>query len=98
MTTQPEALRLAAIPIFERSITWQSQAAIELRRQHGEIKSMRTERLRSERRLLDVKDQRDALLEALKYLDKEFRQHGRQHWPEAVRVRATIKAMEGETK
>ena len=32
MTTQPEALRLAAIPIFERSITWQSQATIELRR------------------------------------------------------------------
>lgn len=30
--TQPEALRLAAIPIFERSITWQSQATIELRR------------------------------------------------------------------
>ena len=41
--------------------------------------------------------QRDAPLEVLKYLDKEFRQHGRQHWPEAVRVRAAIKAVE-ETK
>lgn len=40
--------------------------------------------------------QRDALLEVLKYLDKEFRQHGRQHWPEAVRVRAAIKSVEGE--
>ena len=38
--------------------------------------------------------QRDALLEALKYLDKEFRQHGRQHWPEAVRVRLAIKSVE----
>ena len=32
----PEALRLAAIPIFERSITWQSQATIELRRLHAQ--------------------------------------------------------------
>jgi histone H3/H4 len=32
MTEQPEALRLAAVPIFDRSITWQSQATIELRR------------------------------------------------------------------
>lgn len=35
--------------------------------------------------------QRDALLEVLKYLDKEFRRHGRQHWPEAVRVGAAIR-------
>lgn len=32
MSKQPEALRLAAVPIFDRSITWQSQATIELRR------------------------------------------------------------------
>ena len=44
----------------------QAVAAAELLRQHGEIESMRAERLRSERRLLDVKAQRDALLEALK--------------------------------
>jgi hypothetical protein len=30
------------------------------------------------------------LLEALKYIDKEFRKHGRQHWPEAVKARAAI--------
>ena len=42
----------------------QAVAAAELLRQHGEIESMRAERLRSERRLLDVKAQRDALLEA----------------------------------
>jgi hypothetical protein len=36
MTTQPEALRLAAVPIFERSITWQSQATMELRRLHAQ--------------------------------------------------------------
>jgi hypothetical protein len=35
MTTQPEALRLAAVPIFERSIIWQSQATMELRRLHA---------------------------------------------------------------
>ena len=42
----------------------------------------------------ELRAQRDALLEVLKYLDKEFRQHGRQHWPEAVRVGAAIKAAE----
>jgi hypothetical protein len=35
MSEQPEALRLAAVPIFERSITWQSQATMELRRLHA---------------------------------------------------------------
>ena len=49
------------------------------------------------RRMWAIEDQRDALLEVLKYLDKAFRQHGRQHWPEAVRVAAAIKAVEGKT-
>ena len=49
------------------------------------------------RRLSAVEAQRDALLEALRYIDAEFRKHGRQHWPEAVRARAAIKAVE-ETK
>jgi hypothetical protein len=35
MSEQPEALRLAAVPIFERSIIWQSQATMELRRLHA---------------------------------------------------------------
>jgi hypothetical protein len=35
MSDQPEALRLAAVPIFERSIIWQSQATMELRRLHA---------------------------------------------------------------
>jgi hypothetical protein len=35
MSEQPTALRLAAVPIFERSITWQSQATMELRRLHA---------------------------------------------------------------
>lgn len=68
---KPEALRLAdAIDPFVRPYApdhlTSKVSAAELRRQHGEIKSMRAERLRSERRLLDVKAQRDALLEALK--------------------------------
>jgi hypothetical protein len=45
----------------------------------------------------ELRAQRDALLEALKYLDKVLREHGRQHWPEAVRVHAVIKMAE-ETK
>jgi hypothetical protein len=46
--------------------------------------------------LLKAEARRDALLEVLKYLDKEFRQHGRQHWPEAVRVGAAIKKVQGD--
>jgi hypothetical protein len=34
MDEKPEALRLADVPICERSITWQSQATAELRRLH----------------------------------------------------------------
>lgn len=60
---KPEALRLAE---FCYGNVLYQPAAAELRRQHGEIKSMQAERLRSERRLLDVEAQRDALLEALK--------------------------------
>ena len=48
------------------------------------------------RRLLAVEAQRDALLEALETIDYEFRKYGRQHWPEAVKARAAIKAVEGE--
>ena len=40
--------------------------------------------------------QRDALLEALKWIVKECKAHGRQHWPEAVRAQAAIAAVEGE--
>ena len=36
MDEKPEALRLADVPICERSITWQSQATAELRRLHEE--------------------------------------------------------------
>ena len=61
-----EALRLADELDDIHTTHVARNAAAELRRQHGEIKSMRAERLRSERRLLDVKAQRDALLEALK--------------------------------
>jgi hypothetical protein len=34
MDEKPEALRLADVPVCERSITWQSDATIELRRLH----------------------------------------------------------------
>ena len=40
--------------------------------------------------------QRDALLKALKGIDKEFKKNGRQHWPEAVKARAAIAKAEGQ--
>ena len=76
---QPEALRLAdrCEALFQIADAYDpeayAQAAAELRRQHGEIKSMRAERLRKEQRLLELLAQREELLEALKeaadYLD-----------------------------
>lgn len=38
--------------------------------------------------------QRDTLLEKLRLIDKEFKKYGRHHWPEAVKARAAIKAVE----
>ena len=35
MDEKPEALRLADVPICERSIAWQSDATIKLRRLHA---------------------------------------------------------------
>jgi len=37
----PEALRLADVPICQRSLEWQSNATAELRRQHTEIERLR---------------------------------------------------------
>ena len=61
MNTQPEALRLAEF--CDGNVLYQPAAA-ELRRQHGEIESLRAERLRSEHRLSEVEAQLNALLEA----------------------------------
>lgn len=36
---------------------------------------------------------RDCLI-ALKQIDKDFKSHGRQHWPEAVKSRAAITALQ----
>ena len=70
---KPEALRLANA--LERQYLHACEpAAAELRRQHGEIKSMQAERMRTERRLLAVEAQRDALLEANEAFSK------RQQW------------------
>lgn len=46
--------------------------AVELERQHGEIESMRAERLQTERRLANVKAQRDQLFEALKMMTAHY--------------------------
>jgi hypothetical protein len=37
MSDQPEALRLADVPICQRSLEWQSNATAELRRLHAEL-------------------------------------------------------------
>ena len=109
---KPEALRLARELEACPTINYKAHAA-ELRRLHAENASLAAALASScdeqrhqlwesggiagcERARL-AERQRDALLEALKYLDKEFRQHGRQHWPEAVRVGAVIKMVK-ETK
>ena len=76
MTTQPDALRLAASAHLGYRVGWQREAAAELRRLHAH---------------------RDALLEALKWIAAELQAHGRQHWPEAVKARAAIKAAEENT-
>jgi hypothetical protein len=47
------------------------------------------------RRLSSVNEE---LLESLKYIDKEFRKHGRQHWPEAVKARAAIAKYEAKQR
>jgi hypothetical protein len=90
-----------------------AQAATELRRLHAENASLAAalasscDEQRHELwesggiagcdRARVAERQRDALLEALKYIAKEFRQHGRQHWPEAIAARLAIKTVE-ETK
>ena len=38
---QPEALRLADVPICQRSLEWQSNATAELRLLHGEVDALR---------------------------------------------------------
>jgi len=114
MSAQPEALRLADELIrWDFAIT-RGRAAAELRRLHAENASLAAalasscDEQRHElwesggiagcERARVAERQRDALLEALKNIDKEFKAHGRQHWPEAVKARAAIAAAEGEAK
>ena len=105
MTTQPKALRLAdaLMDYYKCDDQDIDEAAAELRRLHAENERLHQINCSHEVKLsvrgyeiqiADLEAQRDALLKVLKYLDKEFRQHGRQHWPEAVRVAAAIKAVE----
>ena len=68
-----KATELAKVPIFERSITWQSQATIELRRLHEENAELReaNETFGQRQawwndRMFALEQQRDVLLEALK--------------------------------
>ena len=107
MTTLPEALRLADALTENHPYPLDiKQAAAELRRQHGEIKSMQAERMNAERRLFAVEAQRDALLEALKstglflhhcWCDVQMNDHSFVKLnQQMIVVDAAIKAVEGE--
>ena len=94
MSKQPEALRLAEAMSFTfLGNLGIDKAAAELRRQHGEIKSMQAERMRTERRLLAVEAQRDALLEALRLARSIIGHPDDAH---SQMIDAAVKAVEGE--
>ena len=93
MSTQPEALRLADVSRLSRHHEWHLQVDAELRRQHGEIKSMQAERRHTERRLLAVEAQRDALLEALRLARSIIGHPDDAH---SQMIDAAVKAVEGE--
>jgi hypothetical protein len=43
MNTKPDALKLASVPIFERSIGWQADATATLKEQAAEIERLKAE-------------------------------------------------------
>lgn len=43
MNTKPDALKLASVPIFDRSIGWQADATATLKEQASEIERLRAE-------------------------------------------------------
>jgi hypothetical protein len=43
MNTKPDALKLASVPIFERSIGWQADATATLKEQAAEIEQLKAE-------------------------------------------------------
>ena len=98
--TQPEALRLAdELPWLaddDYAVATCKQAAAELRRLHAECEHHKSWVAHITTENEGLRAQRDALLEALRWIAAEFRAHGRQHWPEAVKARAAIAAAEVE--
>jgi hypothetical protein len=99
---QPEALRLADALDY-KWFRWgadeidERKAAAELRRLSAENDALREANEAFAKRqewwnekMFALETLNAELLMALKYIDKEFRKHGRQHWPEAVKARAAI--------
>ena len=108
MTTQPEALRLAAALIERHGVeSFEGDAAAELRRLHQFAEdqigrataaeaALQMTRATHALKIAAVEAQRDALLEALKWLDKWMSD---KTIPECVwKVRAAIKAVEEDGK
>jgi hypothetical protein len=97
-----EALRLAdaleqQFPIGTAQHYLDGEAAAELRRLSAESDALRKANEAFAKRqewwnekMFALETLNAELLMALKYIDKEFRKHGRQHWPEAVKARAAI--------
>lgn len=70
------ALRLAAVPISERSIGWQADATAELRRLHGvefALRNCEVALTKMAKKYMDAADQRDELLAALRYHQDQTR-------------------------
>lgn len=94
---QPEALLALADRIEYANgqpIAIAPQAAAELRRLHDDYENALKQFAEVVEGYKQMAAQRDTLLEALKLIDKEFKKDGRHHWPEAVKARAAIKAVE----
>ncbi len=89
--TKAEPFSIGMAKLLERE--GRTVAAAELRRQHGEIKSMQAERMNAERRLFAVEAQRDALLEALRLARSIIGHPDDAH---SQMIDAAIKAVEGE--
>jgi hypothetical protein len=97
MTKQPEALRLAEIlPNFGDGTP--TVAAIELRRQDGEINSMRSERIGTEKELRRLHEVNVGLLFALDNLLKVNEGVGPTVYHAQYIARAAIAKATGETE
>ena len=95
-TLERERMRLVACGVVALADT--PDSAKHARQMHPDYESASCQDVaRRVDECISLRAQRDALLEALKGIDKEFKKNGRQHWPEAVKARAAIAKAEENT-